>query len=40
MNDKVLPFFGEQDGMLTDRGTEYCDHADQHDYQPYLAINK
>ena len=43
LNDKVLPFF-EQHGLpmlriLTDRGTEYCGRADQHDYQLYLAIN-
>ncbi|GAA3528514.1 hypothetical protein GCM10022394_04620 [Zobellella aerophila] len=25
--------------ILTDRGTEYCGKAEQHDYQLYLAIN-
>ena len=25
--------------MLTDRGTEYCGKAEQHDYQLYLALN-
>ena len=25
--------------ILTDRGTEYCGRADQHDYQLYLALN-
>ncbi len=25
--------------ILTDRGTEYCGRADQHDYQLYLAVN-
>lgn len=25
--------------ILTDRGTEYCDKAEQHNYQLYLAIN-
>lgn len=25
--------------ILTDRGTEYCGRVEQHDYQPYLAIN-
>lgn len=25
--------------VLTDRGTEYCGKVEQHDYQPYLAIN-
>lgn len=43
LNDKVLPFF-EQHGLpmlriLTDRGSEYCGKAEQHDYQLYLAIN-
>jgi transposase InsO family protein len=43
LNDKVLPFYEEQ-GMgvlriLTDRGTEYCGKPDEHDYQPFLAIN-
>lgn len=41
LNDRVLPFFEEQ-GMgvlrvLTDRGSEYCGRADQHEYQLYLA---
>ncbi len=43
LNDRVLPFFAEQGmGMvriLTDRGTEYCGKAEQHDYQLYLALN-
>lgn len=25
--------------ILTDRGTEYCGKAEQHDYQLYLAVN-
>ncbi len=25
--------------ILTDRGTEYCGKAEQHDYEPYLALN-
>lgn len=25
--------------VLTDRGTEYCGKAEQHDYQLYLALN-
>jgi transposase InsO family protein len=41
LNDKVLPFYQEQDvsllRILTDRGTEYCGSQD-HDYQLYLAI--
>ncbi len=43
LNDRVLPFFADQGmGMvriLTDRGTEYCGKAEQHDYQLYLALN-
>ena len=43
LNDQVLPFY-EEHGLpmlriLTDRGTEYCGRADQHDYQLYLALN-
>ena len=42
LNDRVLPMF-EENGMgllriLTDRGTEYCGKAEQHDYQLYLAM--
>ncbi len=43
LNDKVLPFYEENDlpvlRILTDRGTEFCGKADQHDYQLFLAIN-
>ena len=43
LNDRVIPFFEEQDlrllRILTDRGTEYCGRADRHDYQLFLAIN-
>lgn len=43
LNDCVLPYFEEHElpmlRMLTDRGTEYCGRADQHDYQLYLALN-
>ncbi|SEM82354.1 Integrase core domain-containing protein [Nitrosospira multiformis] len=43
LNDRVLPFFAEQDmgliRVLTDRGTEYCGKPETHDYQLYLAIN-
>lgn len=43
LNDRVLPFFEEHKlpmlRILTDRGTEYCGKAEQHDYQLYLAIN-
>lgn len=43
LNDRVLPMF-EAHGlpllrMLTDRGTEYCGKAEQHDYELYLAVN-
>ena len=42
LNDKVLPFFEEQElpmlRILTDRGTEYCGRPDEHDYQLYLAV--
>jgi transposase InsO family protein len=43
LNDRVLPFFEEHDvpmlRMLTDRGTEFCGKAEQHDYELYLAVN-
>lgn len=43
LNDRVLPFFEEQDlpmlRVLTDRGTEYCGRVENHDYQLYLAVN-
>ncbi len=43
LNDKVLPFYQAEDlpvlRILTDRGTEYCGRADQHDDQLYLAVN-
>ena len=42
LNDRVLPFFEEQDvsllRILTDRGTEYCGQRDHHEYQLYLAV--
>ena len=44
LNDKVLPFYEAEElpvlRVLTDRGTEYCGRADQHDYQLYLAVNE
>jgi hypothetical protein len=44
LNDRVLPFFEEQGmgvlRMLTDRGTEFCGRADQHDYELFLAVNE
>ena len=42
LNDKVMPFFEEQEipllRILTDRGTEYCGNREHHEYQLYLAI--
>ena len=42
LNDKVLPWFEEQDvqllRILTDRGTEYCGSLQHHEYQLYLAL--
>ena len=43
LNDRVMPFFEEHDipllRILTDRGTEYCGKADEHDYQLFLALS-
>jgi len=43
LNDKVLPFFEEQNlpllRVLTDRGTKYCGSFQEHDYELYLAVN-
>lgn len=43
LNDRVLPFFESHSvplfRILTDRGTEYCGKADQHEYQLYTALN-
>jgi transposase InsO family protein len=43
LNDRVLPFFEQYNlpllRILTDRGTEYCGRADEHDYQLFLAVN-
>ena len=42
LNDRVVPFFEEQDvdllRILTDRGTEYCGNRAHHEYQLYLAV--
>ena len=42
LNDRVIPFFDEHDihveGILTDRGTEYCGAHDRHEYELYLAV--
>jgi transposase InsO family protein len=44
LNDRVLPFFEEQDvdvlRVLTDRGTEYCGRDDRHPYQLFLGLNE
>lgn len=44
LNDRVLPFYVSENlpvlRILTDRGTEYCGRADQHDYQLYIAVNE
>lgn len=42
LNDRVIPFFEEQDvrlqRILTDRGTEYCGNREWHEYELYLEI--
>lgn len=42
LNDRVLPFFAEQEiplsRVLTDRGTEYCGAPERHEYELYLAV--
>lgn len=42
LNDKVIPFFEEQEvvisRVLTDRGTEYCGNPETHEYELYLAV--
>jgi transposase InsO family protein len=42
LNDRVVPFFEAHAisllRVLTDRGTEYCGHAERHEYQLYLAL--
>jgi transposase InsO family protein len=42
LNDRVLPFFEEEDirllRVLTDRGTEFCGSLENHEYELYLAI--
>jgi hypothetical protein len=41
VNDRLLPFYDEHgiplSRMLTDRGTEYCDSPEHHEYELYLA---
>jgi transposase InsO family protein len=42
LNDRVIPFFEEQDiallRVLTDRGTEYKGKREHHEYELYLSI--
>lgn len=42
LNDKVIPFFQEQEipllRMLTDRGTEFCGKRESHEYELYLTL--
>ena len=42
LNDSVIPFYETMSvpllRVLTDRGTEYCGKAEQHDYELYLTI--
>src|SRR6266536_2139413 len=42
LNDRVLPFFEEQDAkllrVLTDRGSEFCGNPERHEYELYLAV--
>jgi transposase InsO family protein len=42
LNDRVVPFYDEQDvkltRVLTDRGTEYCGNPEHHEYELYLAV--
>jgi transposase InsO family protein len=42
LNDKVLPFFEEQQipllRVLTDRGTEYCGKPEYHEFALYLTL--
>lgn len=44
LNDKVLPFFEEQNlpllRILTDRGTEYCGKPEWHEFELYLQIEE
>lgn len=44
LNDKVLPFFQEQQipllRILTDRGTEYCGKREYHEFQLYLTLEE
>jgi len=39
MSQKLPSTSSQMLRILTDRGTEYCGKAEQHDYQLFLAIN-
>lgn len=42
LNDRVVPFFDEHgihlQGVLTDRGSEFCGNIEHYAYQLYLAV--
>lgn len=44
LNDKVIPFFEQQDipvlRVITDRGTEFCGTPEKHPYELYLQLNE
>lgn len=44
LNDRVVPFFESKNvpilRILTDRGTEYCGKAEQHDYQIFIGVSE
>ncbi len=44
LNDRVIPFFEEQDvpllRILTDRGTEFCGSPEHHEFELYLALEQ
>jgi len=44
LNDRVLPFFEDQDvpilRMLTDRGTEFCGRPEKHPYELFLQYHE
>jgi len=44
LNDRVVPFFEAYRApilrILTDRGTEFCGKAEQHDYQIFLGVSE
>src|SRR5262249_23432075 len=42
LNDRVIPLFESHDvklmRILTDRGSEFCDNPERHEYELYLAV--